>query len=347
MTRRWICPSLVAVLVLFGSGAAVAQCRGGERVLWPKVRPVWDFCYSRPSAHATANGDGLQIYNVKYRGVKVVKRADIPILNVQYEPGGCGGAKLCYRDWFWEESPFTCSPRTADGVCSGTLEPPETVCNHPGHDAGSFRGVAVWDRGTSLKLVAAAKAGWYRYIPTWEFSADGTLRAGIEITATDSECVAHTHRHHAYFRFDLDVVAPTRNFVDRVTAAGLVRIKTEAAFTDQGGARSRFRVGRLGSKATVDVWRNPEDGVAAGDPFAIGDAWVLRAKGGEVDDGPIDNSGEGDCRAGIGAFLNAEPVEASDLVLWMHAMTVHQGEPGGVAFDCSIIGPTLKVNLPR
>ena len=54
-----------------------------------------------------ANGGGVQIYDVKYKDILVLKDGAIPVLNVEYNAGGCGGANLCYRDWFYQEVAFT------------------------------------------------------------------------------------------------------------------------------------------------------------------------------------------------------------------------------------------------
>ena len=48
----------------------------------------------------------LEIRNVYYNGHLVLKRGHVPILNVKYETGGCGGPSLCYRDWQDEQSEF-------------------------------------------------------------------------------------------------------------------------------------------------------------------------------------------------------------------------------------------------
>ena len=107
-----------------------------------------------------------------YRGRKVLERADVPVLNVEYDAGGCG----CYRDWQDSESVFettaaaggtttayytdatagsvrtNCERRTApssDPARRGRLQRPQ---RRPQPDAGSFRGVAAEDYGRELVL---------------------------------------------------------------------------------------------------------------------------------------------------------------------------------------------------
>jgi hypothetical protein len=36
-------------------------------------------------------------------------------------------------------------------------------------------------------------------------------------------------------------------------------------------------------------------------------------------------------------------VNGADVVMWVRAAALHQGEPGGEAADCSMVGPTIRV----
>ena len=71
------------------------------------------------------DGSGLEIHDVYYWGIQVMKRGHVPMLNVDYDPGGCG----CFRDWLHSEREY----RTDNQVTTGYFEPPfpaETVCDH-------------------------------------------------------------------------------------------------------------------------------------------------------------------------------------------------------------------------
>jgi hypothetical protein len=342
-----------------------AQCTlpTATHVSWPGTNPVWDFCFRRPINSSGANGSGLELSDVKYSGTLVLSRAHIPILNVKYVPnpgpipGACGGANLCYRDWLFSEQTFQCAPTVSDGICTGTTTPASppptfcgggescTVCDHPGLDAGTFYGIAVESFPDRLRLTAQCRAGWYRYIPVWEFFADGTIQARFVATSIDYTCVAYTHNHHAYFRLDLDVNGSAGNYVDQVLAGGAVqRVTTERNFIDTSPARSTWRVGSGGSPYVVEVSRNPEDG-AAGDPpavpndFPIADGWVLAYNPNEISDYPNLSI----CAANLNAFDDNENVDGADVVLWVRAAALHQGEANGEAQDCSMVGPTIRV----
>ncbi len=351
--------ALAAVSLLIGAAVARAQCTGVNHVTWPAVNPVWDFCWVAPPDSSAANGSGIELVDVKYKGTLILARAHIPILNVKYAANvtGCGGANLCYRDWLYSERDFECSPcQDANGSavscssvsavqCTGTTTPATTVCQHPGSDAGVFSGVAVEDLGTKLRLTSQCQAGWYRYIPVWEFFADGTIRARFDATSVNHTCIAYDHVHHAYFRFDFDVNGSAGNYVDQVLGDGSTqRVTTERNFSDTSPARSKWRVGNPTSPYFVEVTRNPEDGAAL-DPFGvpndfpIADGWVLAYSSAEFSDtSPVFG-----CGAGLNAFDNNQNVDGADIVLWARAGALHQGEPGGVATDCSMFGPTIKV----
>jgi hypothetical protein len=344
--------SLVAILLAAGALLAAprlaAQCTGVNHVTWPSPNPVWDFCWIRPDASTAANGSGIELRDVKYKGTLILARAHLPILNVKYAPNpnnGCGGQNLCYRDWLWQEQAFSCSPSPSAGYCTGTTTSATTVCDHPGTDAGSFVGVAVEDRGTSLRLISQCTAGWYRYIPVWEFFPDGTIQPQFVATSIDHTCVAYTHEHHSYFRLDFDVNGSAGNFVDEVVAGDtLQRVTAERSFIDTGLARSKWRIGNAGSPFVVEVSRNPGDGAAGDSPgvpndFPIADGWVLAYGANQLTDGsPILG-----CAANLNAFDNNENVNGADVVLWVRAAALHQGEAGGQAQDCSMVGPTIRV----
>ncbi|HEX9286445.1 MAG TPA: hypothetical protein VF999_04165 [Thermoanaerobaculia bacterium] len=344
---RW---SFCAVALAFAATNLFAQCSlpGATHLTWPSTDPVWDFCFRLPSTSSGANGSGLELSEVRYHGTLVIARAHIPILNVKYtaNPSGCGGQNLCYRDWFYTQQPFECAPTTSPWICTGTTTPATTVCQHPGSDAGSFNGVAVESLPDRLKLTAQCSAGWYRYIPVWEFFADGTIQARFVATSIDSTCIAYTHHHHAYFRFDVDVNTSGGNFVDQVLGDGSTqRVSSERSFSDTSPSRGKWRIGSPGSPYAVEITRNAGDG-GAGDPlpipddFPVADAWVLAYNASEISDYSNTVSG---CAANIDAWDNNENVNGADVVLWVRAAALHIGEPGGEAADCTTVGPTIRV----
>ncbi len=339
--RRLFAHATFAVFGLLFLGAsalsAMPTCTGVNRVTWPTVGPIWDFCWTRPSATMQPDGEGIRITQVFYKGRQIWKDGGMPVLNVKYAPGGCGGGGLCFRDWFDSERSFACAPVPSAGYCTGTTTPVSTVCNHPGTDAGSFAGVAVVDKGTSVKLTSQTQAGWYRYISTWEFFSDGRVIPGMDITAVNNSCVAFTHRHHGYWRFDFDLDASPNNFVESIGPTESTRITTERTWIDKVNERSRWRFGRQGSSTRAYLIRESKDGYSDGDTFGKIDGAVLAYKSNELHDS---SSG---CDINIAPYLTTESVNNTDLVFWIHSVADHIGEPGGIAADCSVFGPTIKI----
>src|SRR5262249_22410346 len=182
---------------------------------WPAGAPVWQFCWLRPRDSSGTNGSGVEIQNVYYNGHLVMKRGHVPILNVQYDRGSCGGANHCYRNCLTPKESFL-----ADNVCPppnaancGYAEPacpPITVCEQklgkdvcPG-DPGPcnqqcFTGVAAEKLADRLTLTSQNAAGWYRYIMRWTFFLDGRIVPSMGFTAVADNCTNYTHRHHAYW----------------------------------------------------------------------------------------------------------------------------------------------------
>jgi hypothetical protein len=357
MGRRAVRLALVAAALLVSAGSLRAQCAftGAAHVTWPSVNPVWDFCFRRPSLASAGNGAGLELSEVKYNGTLVIFQAHIPILNVKYVANlsGCGGGPLCYRDWFDSEQPFECAPTVSAGICSGTTTPAKTVCDactdgtgFECRDVGSFNGVAVESLADRLKLTAQTEAGWYRYIPVWEFFADGTIQAKFVATSVDHACVAYTHDHHAYYRLDLDVGGKAGNYVDEVlSGGGTQRVTTERNFVDTSPARSKWRVAGPTSPYFVEVARNAGDG-AAGDPlpiandFPVADGWVLAYNSAEISDYTNTTSG---CAANINPWDNNQNVDGADIVLWVRAGSLHEGEGSNQSAHCAMAGPTIRV----
>jgi len=360
--------ALAAVGVLAAVPKLSAQCTGVNHVTWPAVNPVWDFCWVRPRDSQPGNGSGIELVDVKYNGTLILARAHLPILNVKYtnvDNPFCGGANFCYRDWLNSERDFQCSPcQDANGAaiscasssavqCTGSTTSAATVCESCSippdgcEDIGVFSGVAVENLGTSLKLTSQCEAGWYRYIPVWEFFPDGRIESRFVATSVDATCVAYDHEHHAYFRLDFDVNGNAGNYVDEVLAGNtLQRVTIERNFSDTSPSRSKWRVGNAGSPYVVEVTRNAGDGGASDPPglpngtgFAVADGWVLTYNVNEISD----YQNLAICQANLNAFDNDQSVNGADVVLWVRTGGLHKGEAGGQAAHCAAVGPTIRV----
>ena len=161
-------------------------------IAWPVANPVWEFDFYRPGNTSLPDGTGLEVRNVRYLGRKVFERASVPVLNVEYDAGGCG----CYRDWQDQESPYlatavaggTSNTYYLDAVAGSVITNCERSTTGPVSDQGTFRGVAVEDYGTELVLTGHTRAGWYRYRVKWHLYTDGRIWPEYSFASAPSTC---------------------------------------------------------------------------------------------------------------------------------------------------------------
>lgn len=297
--------------------------------------PIWQMLVVRPSASSGTRGSGVELRDVTYLGKPIMKRAHVPILNVLYDNNGCGP----YRDWQWQEGSF---------IANGTdVAPGVRVCNAPpqtviesNNDTGNFRGVAIYQDpvNNEVTIVSELEAGWYRYISRWELSPSGVIRARFGFDGVSNSCVCNAHNHHAYWRFDLDIGSAGRNrFTEYDTRSFFTPLLTEAKrFRDY--VRGRYwTIENLLSGELVTIQPGANDGIA--DAYAKGDAWFLRYRSTELDDGR--NSTGSNTDANLDAFVNGESINEQDVVMWYSGHFYHVfggGESG------HLVGPDIIVN---
>jgi len=337
--------------------AAQPSCNGQNEILmsWPTVNPVWQFCWVRPTASSGANGSGLEIRQAYFNGHLVLKRGHVPILNVKYDPGGCGGPSLCYRDWLLTEHSYLSNnvqpspPGYAEPTC-----PPVTVCQDPtGNDVCDitpppdctrecFQGVSAEKLADRLILTSQNEAGWYRYTMKWTFFLDGRIQPTFGFTAVQDPCVNHTHRHQAYWRFDFDIDGPDGDIVTEgpnpigFAARGGPKPPVQVLTNEQMRLNNRpnltWSVIDATTKRGYRIVPGAETQLPA-DSFSVGDVWLLNYNANELDD--TGQSGPA-CAIKIGNFLNGESLD--DLVLWYRTGALH---PGGDLDNCHVVGPML------
>jgi hypothetical protein len=328
------------------AGQATAQNVPGQ--VWITVSQggteLWSFLAVRPAASSGLRGSGVELRYVNYRGKRVLYRAHVPILNVRYDKDACGP----YRDWQNEEGMIH-----ADGA---DVAPGFRLCPTPaktildtGVDTGNFLGVAIYVQGQEVVLVSEMEAGWYRYVSEWRLAADGTIRPRFGFTAVTSSCVCNKHFHHCYWRFDFDIVSAGNNRVREynnppILPSGNWHTKKFEIKRFRDPSRQRhWRVENSATGQGYDILPGPHDGVATSSPdwdFPRGDLWVLRYHANEIDDG-VNHTGP-PCEAKLDAFVNGEPVENQDVVIWYAAHFTHDvtAEPPGEFGH--VVGPTLK-----
>jgi hypothetical protein len=301
---------------------------------WPAQDPAWEFCWVPPpdTLADTADGSGISLRDVYFRGRKVLARADLPVLNVKYDPGGCGGPTLSYRDWMHELVRFDADNVIRPGYAEPT-SPPRTVCDDPGQDVGSFLGVAAEILADRLILTSQLQAGWYRYIHTWTFQLDGTLEPRIKLTAVANACTPLDHDHHAYWRFDFDIDGEESDAVEESNDGSWSPLGVEAERYKNPSAQRRWRVRDTATNASYELVPGSGDGLA--DSWAVADVWALRYADGELDDGGA-TSGPLANAAHMSDYVDGAPIGGEDVVLWYHAGSRHTEDE-----ECDAVGPTL------
>jgi hypothetical protein len=329
--------------------AAQITASGVAGSAWVTVKQgtttLWKFLVVRPAASSGTNGSGVELRGVDYRGKRLLYRAHVPILNVKYDGDACGP----YRDWQNQEGRF--SATGTDVVPGFRLCPtPATTILESGSDVGNFLGVAIFVKDQEVVLVSELEAGWYRYISRWRLHADGTIGARFGFSAVESSCVCTVHHHHVYWRLDFDVGTAGDNLIQEFNdppvsgASKWHNLNYEIRRARNPGRQRRWRVRNKSTGDVYDIVPGAHDGVATAMPdwpFPRGDAWFLRYRGSEIDDGVFAVGPP--YEAGLDAWVNGEPLNGKDVVVWYGAHFSHDvnhEEPGEFGH---VVGPDLKL----
>lgn len=351
-----------AALLACGPGTSGCSYTTGPcsyyQVVWPAADPVWRFKIRHPSCTSSVQGDGtgLELTDVYYKGRLILKRAEVPVLNVLYAGNVCGP----YRDWLTSEDCFQATGSDVPTPGSGLRvadAPPSTLCESgiPGSDAGIFKGIAMYDQGDALWLMTETNAGWYRYVMEWRMHLDGTIEPIFGFGATTNSCTCNSHFHHAYWRLEwaIDAVSDGTNDDPATGINTLERsrpgtideydpIATEGTFIrpTQDYEKDFWRVKNQTTGNGYVIQPGPYDGTAFGDAYAKWDVAGLALNASQINDPNTDTS------IGIGPWVNGEALGTSKrLVTWYHATYAHD-DPGGTGEACELAGPKLVPLVP-
>jgi subtilisin-like proprotein convertase family protein len=339
---------------ILSCGASVGPCTGYYQVLWPTVSPVWKFNIRHPSCTSSVqlDGTGLELTDVYYQGRLILKRAEIPVLNVVYSGDVCGP----YRDYLKSENCFQANGTDVPTLGSGirvASSVPSTLCES-GSDAGNFKGVAIFDQGDALWLMTEMDAGWYRYVMEWRLHLDGTIEPIIGFGAVSNSCTCNLHYHHGYWRFEWAIDAVSDGTTDD-PATGINTLErrhtgtpntydpiaTEGTFLRpiSGGDQDFFRIKNPATGNGYLVEPGLVDGNANGDAYGQWDFAGLALNPNEIDD-----PNGTDTSINIGPWLGGEALGTTKrLVTWYHATYTHN-DPNGTGESCELAGPKLVPN---
>ena len=288
--------------------------------------PLWNFLAIRPSASSGADASGIELQKVRYKGKLVLKRAHVPILNVNYDNDTCGP----FRDWEYAESQFNADPTSGTNVAPGvrSCTVPATTQLDTDVDSGNFQGIAFYEQGDAIILVSEMSAGWYRYISEWGFHKDGTISPRFGMGATINGCTCNGHVHRAYWRFDFDINGSSPNRI--LEATGLS--KPIPINNDITNEMKRYRdkksiywtVENSNTRDSYMIRPSVNDGTALNDSYGKGDVWFLSYSPTEIDDSAVRTN----TSANLDAFVNNQTVLDTDIVVW-YAIHVNHNRPGG------------------
>lgn len=293
---------------------------------WARVRMVqqgqelWSMIVRRPSSSGGANGSGIELFDLRYRGKPMIARIHVPILNVLYDPSVCGP----YRDWQWEENPFlvgTVQRNVANGIA--VVDWAKTM-RETRDDTGNFTGVALfWDAiHEQAVLISELEAGWYRYASEYRLGLDGNVTARFGFDAVQNWCTCQEHNHHAYWRVDWAIGSGANRVeqTDDAAAGAWTPISTEAKIIRDDAGGRRWRVSDPSTGDAVLVVPTPGEDPA--DLYGSGDMWVLANRTTEVDDSTAPGAPIA-TMANLDHFVNNEPVLDVDNVMWWAGHFVH------------------------
>ncbi|KAK5296909.1 hypothetical protein LTR99_008550 [Exophiala xenobiotica] len=343
-------------------GAVVVQIKQGSTLLWELV-------VIRPSASKGSKGSGIELLNVRYRNKLVLKRAHVPILNVNYldkshVSNGCGPY---FRDWQNEEFPFTCDGDDEKDIPEfrRCKTPSKTIvdkpANGPQKDGGNFLGVAFDIFGDEVVIRSQLSAVWYRYTTEWRLAANGTIMprwgfGGVRLGDTDP-CVCIKHHHHVYWRLDFDIETSTSNVFRECDSPGTcTNVEIEKQLYKK--QNRRWEVANSVSGNYYQLYPGKPDGAwNPNEPkyptedleYGVGDLWLARYDSSDAkhvyDDGVTGYGGRFDVnarintRADFSKILKNFDAKGQDIVVWYSAHFMHnQMHDVG---DTHVVGPNL------
>jgi Cu2+-containing amine oxidase len=221
---------------------------------------------------------------------------------VQYS-GSCGP----YKD-----------PLTYNNAKTTSLCPSKRVCLYS-YVSNGLRGLQVQSYHT---------IGAYRLTHRWVFWEDGQVYP--RLYSAGLQC-NYDHRHHAYWRFDFDIAGAGNDLVleyntytpDQGWGRGWHTKSTEITRTKNPASQRSWAILDKQSGRGYHLYPGSNDGVA--DAFSNRDLWVLRYHGSEDKNG---SQGSASSDA-LQPYVNGEPIDGQDVVLWYCGHLSHHAHSGG------------------
>lgn len=294
---------------------------------------LWSMTITRPSVSSGNWGSGIDLTNIRYKGVPLISQIHVPILNVLYDQNACGP----YRDWQWAENSFSAEGEdVAPGIRKCTSAPQTIMESH--NDTGNFLGVAIWEEPTKVTLVSELSAGWYRYISKFEFHDDGTLKPIFGFSAVSNSCVCKKHTHHAYWRMDFNLIDGDHDVFEASQDGQSWETIVEEKKFKKNDPYKYFRVRHQNLNQGYRINPGRDDGVA--DDYGKGDVWAVHYATNEIEDRAVYTN----TSANLDAFVNGESTNGTHLVVWYGAHYMHDEHGSENDEEHShAFGPTMQL----
>jgi len=263
----------------------------------------WSFDYS-----VNDSDSGLVLQNVEFNGKKILYRAGMPVMRVEYDNDACG--------------PY------ADILTPSVLEPAYSGAPNNACDGQSVCTRTYTQNGQQMLEVGSNwQIGEYQIYQTYYFSDEGYFDARIYSRGLQCEV---THRHHAHWFFDFDIGDENN---DRV-----LRGSQEVRSVEFNDLTSQTGFWTIEDTQTGDQIRLiPSNDDGSPDGFAQWDAAARRYRSGEVGRWRFGARGE----IGNRFMSPAENINGQDIVFWYVSHLPHAASEGAGIWHAS--GPRIQV----
>jgi hypothetical protein len=269
-------------------------------ISWPPEAPVWTFRWEVNDGDSEA----IAFRDVFFRGKKVLYKASLPMIRVQYDYGA---------------GPYK------DQLSGGNMQGPVNV----------FEGTNPAYR--FLVMESYHMIGRYRLLNRWIFRSDGIIlpqlhSAGLQYPAN--------HRHHVYYRFDFDINGASNNLALQYSpnqsqnwgyGPGWRPMTGEEAIYNNNNSWAILN--KQTSQGYV-IDRGPFDGRS--DNFSWLDGAVVAYRGTEDLKGRLGTAYDDQ----IYQHVTGEPIDGADLVFWYVAHLSHDASDHGDEWH--VCGPILS-----
>lgn len=262
----------------------------------------WTFDYS-----TNDNSSGLVLNDVEYNGKKILDRASMPVMRVEYERNACGP----YADILNSTALRRATQGAPDSACDGQAQCTRTYTQN---------GEKMLEVGSNWQI------GEYQIYQTYYFSENGYFDS--RVYSRGLQCLVD-HAHHAHWLFDFDLDDAANDVV--------IRADGSAPGNEFNDFRSESNGWTIRDKVTGSVVNViPADDDGQPDDFSSVDVAVRVWQSNEVGRWRLGARGE------IGNnYNNGQSVDGADIVLWYVTHLPHSASEGPGIWHAS--GPRIQV----